>query len=114
MPAMALLKDAASSIKTTANSMPIDAHPIENVASQIIGLATPMQTIAKAAAMPARAGTKAYYLQRLEREHPALAAKIASGEMSVYAASIAAGLRKAPATATKWTKADAYAQKAHA
>ena len=64
--------------------------------------------------MPAKAGTKAYYLQRLQRDFPALAEKIASGEMSVYAASIAAGLRKAPAKATKWTKADAYMQKADA
>jgi hypothetical protein len=79
------------------------------VASEIATPTTAMQTIASAAAMPAKAGTKAYYLQRLEREHPALAAKIASGELSVYAASIAAGLRKAPAKTPQWTKAEAYA-----
>jgi hypothetical protein len=67
-----------------------------------------MQVIATAAAKPPAAGTKAYYLQRLQREFPALAAKIASGEMSVYAASIAAGLRKPTAKASKSTKADAY------
>lgn len=103
LPAMSLLKDAARR-----------EIAIEPIASPIEEPATPMQTLAKAAAMPAKAGTKAYYLQRLEREHPALAAKIASGEMSVYAASIAAGLRKAPAKATKWTKVDAYLETANA
>jgi hypothetical protein len=34
--------------------------------------------------------------------------------MSVYAASIAAGLRKAPAKASKWMKADAYMPKVDA
>jgi hypothetical protein len=34
--------------------------------------------------------------------------------MSVYAASIAAGLRKAPAKASKWTKADTYLETAAA
>jgi len=77
-------------------------------------IATPMQTIAIAAAKAPAAGTKAYYLQRLQREHPAIAVKIASGEMSVYAASIAAGLRKAPAKANKWTKADTYLETADA
>ena len=103
MPAIALLKDAAK--------RELVAEP---VASPIEEPATPMQIIANAAAMPAKAGTKAYYLQRLQREHPGLAAKIASGEISVYAASIAAGLRKTPAKATKWTKADAYMMKAEA
>lgn len=73
-------------------------------------IATPAQVIAAAAAKPARAGTKAYYLQRLKAEHPQLAKKIAGGEMSVYAASIAAGLRKPPAKTSKWTKVDAYLQ----
>ena len=103
MPAMALLKDAAKP--------EIAAEPI---ASTIEEPASAMQTIVKAAAIPAKAGTKAYYLQRLKREHPALAEKIASGEMSVYAASVAAGLRKAPAKATKWTQAETYMLKADA
>ena len=38
-----------------------------------------MQIIATVAAMPAKVGTKAYYLHRLQRDLPALAAKIASG-----------------------------------
>jgi hypothetical protein len=99
VPAMALLKDAA---KQDIAAEPV-ASPIEEPASA-------MQIIAKVAAMPPKAGTKAYYMQRLQREHPALAAKIASGGISVYAASIAAGLRKPPAKATKWTKVDAYVQ----
>jgi hypothetical protein len=85
--------------------------PIETDADPIEAHASAMQVIAKAAAMPAKAGTKAYYMQRLQKDHPALAARIASGEISVYAASIAAGLRKAPAKASKWTKADAYLPK---
>lgn len=88
-------------IITAETPIKIGAAPIEEHVAA-------MQVIAKAAATPPKAGTKAYYLQRLQRECPALAAKIASGEMSVYAASIAAGLRKAPAKTGKWTKADAY------
>jgi hypothetical protein len=80
----------------------------EAVATETQEPATPMQVIAKAAAKAPAAGTKAYYLQRLQRDFAPLAAKVAAGEMSVYAASIAAGLRKAPAKASKWTKADAY------
>jgi hypothetical protein len=87
---------------------------ISKIASPAEEPASAMQIIAKAAAMPAKAGTKAYYLQRLQRDFPAFAEKIASGDMSVYAASIAAGLRKAPAKASKWTKADAYMQRIHA
>lgn len=83
--------------------------PIETAASPIIEPATPMQTLAKAISAPAKAGTKAYYLDRLKAEHPQLAAKVASGEMSVYGASIAAGLRKAPVKIDSWTKAEAYA-----
>ena len=97
MPAIALLKDAAKR-----------ERPAEPVASPIEEPATPMQIIAGAAAMTAKAGTKADYLQRLQREHPGLAAKIASGEMSVYAASIAARLRKAAARATKWTRSPTH------
>jgi hypothetical protein len=107
MPAMALLKDAAKP-----NIRKSDAEIAEVLQAE--EPATPMQILATAAAMPAKAGTKAYYLQRLQRDFPALAAKIASGEISVYAASIAAGLRKAPAKATKWTKADAYMTKVDA
>lgn len=58
---------------------------------------------------PAKAGgTREYYLGRLEREFPAIAARVYSGEISVYRACIDAGLRKAPKKSTKWTKVDSY------
>lgn len=107
VPATALMREAARPIKS-------DKTPIKTAETPIVEPVSAMQTIAKAAAMPPKAGTKAYYMQRLQREHPALAAKIAGGEMSVYAASIAAGLRKAPAKSNKWTKADAYMQTVNA
>lgn len=39
-------------------------------------------------------GTRAYFLQRLQREHPQLAHEVECGAMSVFAASVAAGMRK--------------------
>jgi hypothetical protein len=61
-------------------------------------------------AKPAKAvANRAYYLGRLEREFPALAARTRTGELSVYRASIEAGLRKAPAR--NWTQPDAYRPK---
>jgi hypothetical protein len=83
-------------------------EPVEKLNIAPEETATPMQMIATAAAKPAKAGTKAYYAERLKREFPQLAKKVAGGEMSVYAASIAAGLRKAPGKPSKWTKMDAY------
>lgn len=99
VPATALIKEASRPIKPAETPIETAAEPIEAAASQII------ETLTQATA---KAGTKAYYLQRLEREHPQLAKKIASGETSVYAASIAAGLRKPAAKTTKWTKVNAY------
>jgi hypothetical protein len=66
---------------------------------------------AAAIAKPGAVGTRGYYLARLESEAPDLAKRVHGGELSVYAASVAAGFRKAPAKASKWTKADAYAVK---
>jgi hypothetical protein len=61
-------------------------------------------------AKPAKAvANRAYYLGRLEREFPALAARTRAGELSVYRASIEAGLRKPPAR--NWTQPDAYHSK---
>jgi hypothetical protein len=115
VPAMALLNEAARSDTQNSGTVILDcANSQIACASKTTATATAMQTIAKAAALPPKAGTKAYYMRRLEREHPQLAEKIASGEMSVYAASIAAGLRKAPAKAAKWTKIDAYLTAANA
>jgi hypothetical protein len=98
LPATALLKDAARLDIRESNEKIAENLPVEESAMQPV--VEPIET-------PAKAGTKAYYLQRLQNEHPQLAAKVAASEMSVYAASIAAGLRKAPAG--KWTKAEAYA-----
>ena len=71
------------------------------------------ETVAKikadAVATQPKRGTKAYYLARLERDHPVIAARVTAGELSVYAACIETGIRKAPAKASKWTNADAYA-----
>jgi hypothetical protein len=56
---------------------------------------------------PAKAvANRAYYLSRLEREFPALAARTRTGELSVYRASIQAGLRKPPAR--NWAQPNAY------
>lgn len=105
LPAMALLRDAANSrAKLKCTEIEIVAEPI---AAPIEEPAAPAQPVAATVETPAKAGTKAYYLQRLQAEHPQLAAKVADGDMSVYQASIAAGLRKTPAA--KWTKAEAYA-----
>ena len=58
-------------------------------------------------------GGKAYYMQRLQRDYPAIAKRVQDGELSVYAASIEAGIRKS-AGKSKWTQPAAYLQKADA
>jgi hypothetical protein len=63
---------------------------------------------ADAVATAPKRGSAAYYQARLQRDHPALAQRVVAGEISVYKASIKAGLRKAPTRSAKWTKADAY------
>jgi hypothetical protein len=50
----------------------------------------------QALATQPKSGTRAWYLARLQADHPELASRVASGELSVYAACIEAGLRKAP------------------
>ena len=68
------------------------------------------QTVAKikadAVANAAKPGTAAYYLARLRRDHAELANQVARGELSVYRASIAAGLRKEPKAKRKWDAND--------
>ena len=70
-----------------------------------------VEPVAKPAKPAAKAsgGTKNYYQQRLERDFPEIAKRVTSGEISVYKACIAAGLRKAPAK--KWTTVEAYVSK---
>jgi hypothetical protein len=63
---------------------------------------------AEALAAAPKSGTRAWYLARLERERPAIASRVHAGELSVYAACIEAGLRKAPKVSAKWTKAEDY------
>jgi hypothetical protein len=87
------------------------ATEAQEAAKSVLADATEMQEIAilvAEIAKPAATGTRAYYLARLQREFPELAAQVASGELSVFRASVQAGLRKAPVKASKWTKADAY------
>ena len=49
-----------------------------------------------------------YYIARLEREFPEYAKRVANGELSVYAACVAAGLRKAPNKKRNLAKIEAY------
>jgi hypothetical protein len=101
IPAMALL--AAAAPRRREAEMPVidvEAEPLPMTE------AAPVEPIKLAR----RAGTSAYYLARLERERPDLAAKVAAGALSVHRASITAGLRKAPAK-SKWTVIDAYVPK---
>lgn len=78
------------------------ADDVAKTEAEAVAIAS--QAIAKA---PAN-GSRAYYLARLECEFPAIAARVQSGEISVFRASVQAGLRKAPANA-KWAKVEAYA-----
>lgn len=75
------------------------------------------ETVAKikadAVATPAKRGTAAYYLARLHRDHPTIAARVAAGELSIYKACTAAGIRKAPAKTSEWLKPDAYMRNAN-
>ncbi len=95
MPAMALL------------AMAMSAHDVEahDNATPVLPSATVRPSSQKSAA----SGTRAYYLRRLEREHPALANRVRAGELSVYRACILAGFRK---PAKDWSKPEAYGVKA--
>lgn len=69
----------------------------ETVATQCETIAKPSQLVAKNGAI----GTREYYLQRLKNEHPELASQVRDGKISVFRASVQAGLRKEP-KARKW------------
>jgi hypothetical protein len=73
-----------------------EAARSEQIAAPIVG-----EPGSDMVAKPVAKGGRDYYVKRLEMDLPQLAAKVRDGEMSVYAASVAAGLRK-PA-ARKWT-----------
>ena len=95
MPAMALL------------AMAMKAHDVaaHDNTTPALASATARPLLRKSAA----SGTRAYYLQRLEREHPALANRVRAGELSVYRACILAGFRK---PAKDWSKPEACGIKA--
>jgi hypothetical protein len=57
------------------------------------------------AATKPQAGSRAYYLDRLDRSRPDLAARVRAGELSANAAAIEAGLRKAKPKAVRTAKA---------
>jgi hypothetical protein len=95
VPAMALLSDA----RRREVAVEIVAIEPDTVAKPV---AKPVMAIAK----PAASGTKTYYLQRLERDHPAIAKRVHGGELSVYRGSLDAGIRKS--AAKKWTAIEDY------
>lgn len=76
---------------------PRSRETIETIVTPCEPVAKPSQPVAKNGAI----GTRAYYLQRLENEHPELASQIRNGKISVFRASVQAGLRKEP-KARKW------------
>ena len=82
-------------------------------ADNIEGVATPAAPLAKTSSRDAKpaSGTRAYYLARLDRDYPALARLVNNGELSVHAASIKAGIRKA--AAKDWLKPEAYGQRTY-
>jgi hypothetical protein len=94
IPAMSLLAYASPRLAEVPVPVDVVAEPLPIEAPAV-------------APVKLRTGTAAYYRFRIERDHPALAERIASGELSVHAASIAAGLRK-PRAKSKWTSIAAY------
>jgi hypothetical protein len=88
------------------------AMPLQEAMLPLQPAATPSPVAAplvQESVKPAAAGTRAYYLARLEREFPAIAKRVHAGEISVFRASVAAGLRKPPANGGKWTEPASYA-----
>jgi hypothetical protein len=107
-PTRNLWRSWSCSPPSAATALPSSAGPGS------LGLSKPLRRnpgnrapVSASIAKPVKAvANRAYYLGRLEREFPALAARIHTSELSVYRASIEAGLRKPPAR--NWTQPDAY------
>jgi hypothetical protein len=95
----------ANLLQDIANELKASAKPMQSHAKQTQAIATMMQ----AAAKPPAAGTRVYYLARLNREFPEIAKRVDDGKLSVFRGCIEAGIRKEPAKSAKWTKAEAYA-----
>ena len=84
------------------------ANPVQSVAKGPAKRSPAVAKLIKEATKQPVVGTAAYYLGRLEREYPDFANKVRNGELSTFAASVQAGIRKAPKKSAKWTKIDAY------
>ena len=99
---------------------------LANQAAQLIALglglrpvrtlvATPPATACNVATGPegsrakAKKSSRSYWMERLKKDYPAIAARVERGEISCHAGCIEAGFRKAPAKRRDWTKAEAYA-----
>jgi hypothetical protein len=95
VPAMALLSDARRR-----------EVAVEIIAIEPVEIAKPVAKPVMAIAKPVASGTAAYYLARLERDHPAIAKRVHCGELSVYRGSLEAGIRKS--AAKKWTAIEDY------
>jgi hypothetical protein len=82
--------DAMVLLRSTTGAPAIPARQSEMRQGSATEITRPVKVIAN----------RAYYLARLERDHPLLAAQVHRGELSVHRASIEAGLRKPPAKPT--------------
>jgi hypothetical protein len=101
--AFGLAPAARREIATVANPAQAVAESVQEIASPAQAVAISAEPVAIAIASddaPAKAGTRSYYVQRLEREFPAIAARVQAGELSVFAACIEAGIRKPPRLAS--------------
>ena len=122
VPAMALLSQAR--IREVADDIiAIEAAELSTpVASVVYDVANPVHAVNSDVETPSPArftsaftsSSSRYYVGRLERDYPAIAKRVAAGEISIYKACIEAGIRKAPAKANKWTRPETYMQKADA
>jgi hypothetical protein len=95
----------ARPVQEVASPMRDDAKEPRTDANYSQAIATMMQ----AAAKPAAAGTRAYYLARLDRDFPEIAKRVHDGKLSVFRGCVEAGIRKAPAKTAKWNEPGSYA-----
>ena len=70
-------------------------------------VAVAMPKVANPSPATVSKGGRAYYMQRLQRDFPEIAKRVETGEISVHAGSVQAGIRKS-AGKSKWTRAEAY------
>ena len=103
LPAMALLRMPAARRREIATETEPVAVTIANGVNAVNGDVNHVIYGVK----PRKTNTSDYYLQRLERDHPAIANRVKSRELSLYRGCVEAGLRKAPAK-SKWTTVAAY------